>query len=242
MNHLTPQAEGQLVDKLINMSLSEIQFNKLARCIDVYPQNIFSNQYTNEQKAEALVSRANQKGNFHLIEEELEKILIPPTSGINATGIINTYLAFDFGRLYQDLLNSLEKVEVTEKEQSEGFINGSLVRHIEFKAKLRFKAKFKPSTRKLAIVHKNDNSVLQRKARKLGFESYRDIDIKVSQLYQEVLIEYPVEKFSPEKRLNELLNKLYLFLPEDHRSNNNTTNYLYGIIFGTTAQCFIFNE
>ncbi|WP_045521369.1 hypothetical protein [Neobacillus niacini] len=241
MNHLTPQAEGNLVERLIQLKLSEKQFNELARCIGEYPQNIFSNQYTNEQKAEAIVSRANQKGNYHLIDEELKKMFIPPTASINTTGI-NTYLAIGFGKLYQDLLSSLEKVEVTDNGQSEGFPNGSFVKHMEFKAKLRFKAKFKPSTRKLGIEQKNDNSVLQRKAKKLGFQSYRDIDIKVSQLYQEVLIEYPVEKFSPEMRLNELLKKLYLFLPEEHRKNINTTNYLYGIVFGTTAQCLIFNE
>lgn len=241
MNHLTPQAEGQLIDRLINLKLTETQFNKLARCIDEYPQNIFSIHYTNEQKAEAIVSRANQKCNFHLIEEELNNMFIPPTSSINTTDF-DTYLAFDFGRLYQDLLNSLETVEVTDQVNKEGFLNTDFIRHIEFKAKLRFKAKFKPSTRKLGIEHKNDNTVLQRKAQKLGFQSYREIDIKVGQLYQEILIEYPVETFSPEKRLNELMSKLRLFIPEEQRNNRYTTNYLYGIIFGTVAQCLIFNE
>lgn len=241
MKHLTPQAEDRLVERLINSRLTETQFNHLARSIGLFPQDIFSNQFTNEQRAEVLVSRANQMGYCDLIEEQLDKMFATHTSSTNAIAI-NTYLAFEFGRLYQDLLNSLEKVEVIDKEKDKGPYKDGFFKYIEFKSKLMFRAKFKPSTRKLAIQHKNDNSVLQRKARKLGFQSYHEIDIKVSHLYQEVLIEYPVEKFPPEKRLNALLNKLYLHLPEKYRNNDNTTNYLYGIIFGTTAQCLIFNE
>ncbi|MBG9611829.1 hypothetical protein [Bacillus cereus] len=240
MDHLTPQAEGRLVDRLISLKLTENQFNQLARSINEFPENIFSKQFTNEQRADVLVSRANQKGNYHLIEDELERMFLPSTRLINATSV-DTYLAFDFGRLYQELLKSLETIELIEKEE-EGILNSNFVKHIEFKVKLRYKAKFQASTRKLGLKHKNDNSVLQRKAQKLGYQSYREIDDKVSQLYQEIMIEYPVGSFPPEKRLNELLKKLCEFIPEEYRNSRNTTDYLYGIIFGTTAQCLIFNE
>lgn len=244
MEHLTPRAEGILVEKLINSNLSEEQFNQLARRIDEYPVNIYSSQFNNEQRADALVKRANQIGKCNLIEEGLDIMFLKPLQPVNETSI-QTYLAFDFGRLYKDLLLALEKIELTEKEDyegKEGFFNGEFVKHIEFKVKLKYKAKFKESTRRLGILHKNDNSVLQRKAKKLGFQSYREIDTKVSQLYQEIMVEYPVDTFSPEKRLNELLKKLMSFLPEEQRNSINVTNYLYGIIFGTAAQCLIFNE
>lgn len=34
MDHLTPQAEGRLVDRLISLKLTENQFNQLAREIN----------------------------------------------------------------------------------------------------------------------------------------------------------------------------------------------------------------
>ena len=58
----TLQAEGELIDKLFSSNLTEEQYNQLARHIGKYPLYIFSNNYTNEQRAEALVSRANQQG------------------------------------------------------------------------------------------------------------------------------------------------------------------------------------
>lgn len=237
MNNLTPQAEEQLIQKLISLKLVDAQFNSLTRSIGIEPSTIFSNHFTNVEKAEVLVNRANQLGCYKELEYELDNNLFTPYTTIPTSTVFDNNLAFDFGLLYEELLTSIpiESNHITPTNNS-GFFE-----HIEFRAKLRFKAKFKPSTRKTAIIYKNDNSVLQRKAQKLGFNSYYEIEIKVSQLYQEILARFPVEDFPAEVRLSILLNNLFGSLPESLRTPK-TTSYLYGIIFGTAAQCLIFNE
>lgn len=238
MNRLTPEAEDTLIKKIIGCELSESQFNSLARVLGEYPQNIYPASSNNEEKANIIVTRANQKGRCDLLESELSNMisfnqiaLVPKT--------LNNQLAIAFGKLYEDLLNSLETFDGEVEEETE---DSSDDEHIEFRVKLEKKARFSESTRELAVFHKNDNSVLQRKAKKLGYKSYNKIELKVRQLYQSVLAEFPTEQYSAEKRLNELLNKLYSFLTEEYKENLETTDHLYGIIFGTASRCLIFNE
>lgn len=237
MENLTPQAVEQLIQKLISLKLEDAQFNSLSRSIGIDPASVFSIYHTNIEKAERLVNRANQLGCYKQLEFELDNNLFKNYTTIPTNPILDNNLAFDFGLLYEELLRSIPR----DSNQLHTTNNSRFFEHIEFRAKLRFRAKFNVSLRKTAIIYKNDNSVLQRKAQKLGFNSYREIDIKVSQLYQEVLIDFPVGTFSAEIRLNNLFNRLLYSLPESQR-NEKASNYLYGIIFGTAAQCLIFNE
>lgn len=235
MSRLTPEAEDTLIKKIISCRLSESQYNRLARLLGEYPQNIYPGSSNNEEKANMIVTRANQKEQCDLIERELPNMI-----SFNPTArSLNSQLAIAFGRLYEDLLKSLESMPDDTEEDIE---DNSVDEHTEFREKLKKKARFSESTRELAIFHKNDNSVIQRKAKKLGYKSYVKIELKVRQLYQSVLAEYPAEQYSAERRLSELLNKLYSFLSDEYKENFDTTDHLYGIIFGTASRCLIFNE
>ncbi|AQS43102.1 hypothetical protein LSG23_03450 [Bacillus velezensis] len=235
MSRLTPEAEDTLIKKIISCELSESHYNSLARLLGEYPQNIYPGSSNNEEKANMIVTRANQKEQCDLIERELSNMI-----SFNPTArSLNSQLAIAFGRLYEDLLKSLESMtDDTEEDIKENSVN----EHTEFREKLKKKARFSESTRELAIFHKNDNSVIQRKAKKLGYKSYVKIELKVRQLYQSVLAEFPAEQYSAERRLSELLNKLYSFLSDEYKENFDTTDHLYGIIFGTASRCLIFNE
>lgn len=244
---LSPKEEDRLIKRIISGGLNEQHFDSLARAIDEYPQNIYPKFSNNEEKANIIVARANQKEQCHLIELELNSLFSTHLNYLYPKTLDNQ-IALAFGKLYEDLLKSIESVDIGNLEENINQDNTSGEKDskesnpTKFKVKLEKKAKFAESTRELAIIHKNDNLVMQRKARKLGFKSYNNIEIKVGQLYQSVLIEYPVGKYPAEKRLSELLNKLYSFLPEIHKDKLETTDYLYGIIFGTASRCLIFNE
>jgi len=241
---LSPKEEDILIRKIISCGLNEHHFDSLARAIDEYPQNIFPNFSNNEDKANLIVTRANQTEKCHLIESKLDSLFLTHSNNLYPKTLDNQ-LAIVFGRLYEDLLKSIESADFGNVDESINQIDtndNKGASHTEFTVKLEEKAKFTESTRVLAIIHKNDNSVMQRKARKLGYKSYNSIEIKVGQLYQTVLTEYPVEQYSAEKRLRELLNKLYSFLPEIYKDKIDTTDHLYGIIFGTASSCLIFNE
>lgn len=159
MTNLTPQAEEVLIKRLVSLNLNDTQFNSLARSIGVAPLDIFSSQFTNLQKAEALVTKANQLGIHYNLENEIDNNLFKTYNSKSVSTLFDNHLAYDFGLLYRDLLHSLETTQDTQTYDNKFF------HHLEFKAKLKFKAKFKPSTRKTAIIYKNDNSVLQRKVR-----------------------------------------------------------------------------
>ncbi|MFS1516399.1 hypothetical protein V1503_07805 [Bacillus sp. SCS-151] len=238
MNRLTPEAEDALIKKIIGCELNESQFNALARVLGEYPQNIYPSLSNNELKANIIVTRANQKEKCNLIEKEID-IMISFKQDKVTTRSLNNQLAIAFGKLYEDLLNSLEALDDDVEVENEGSSDDE---HTEFRVKLKNKARFSESTSELAVFHKNDNSVMQRKAKKLGYKSYNKIELKVRQLYQSVLAEFPVEEYSAEKRLSDLLNKLYSFLTEEYKESLDTSDHLYGIIFGTASRCLIFNE
>ncbi|PAD93583.1 hypothetical protein [Shouchella clausii] len=240
---LSPKEEDELIRTIISSGLNEHHFDSLARTIDEYPQNIYPKSSNNEDKANIIVTRANQKEKCHLIKSELSSFFSIQSNNLYPKTLDNQ-IALSFGKLYEDLLRAIESEDIGHLEE---FIHQDKIienkdNHTEFKVKLEKKAQFTESTRELAFIHKNDNSVMQRKAKKLGYKSYSNMEIKVGQLYQSVLTEYPVGQYPAERRLRELLHKLYSFLPEKHQDKVDTTDYLYGIIFGTASRCLIFNE
>jgi hypothetical protein len=252
---LISQFEKQeMIDKLIALSFSPFQWNELARKYDINPNDIYAEKATNPEKSEAIVNKICQiqeHQNFIACAKELCQSTvqkIPVEIAIrNNLSKLDTAVSIKFGNLYKELLEKIELAESINGDEDVVEDNNVLEaeerQFVDFKDKLENKAKFSKSNRELAIERKNDNTVLKRKAQKLGFGQYEEINNRIRHIYNNrILTNYPSHIFNADNRLSIILNELFDYLPPEFQEDDEAIDYLYGMIFDTTFKCFIFNE
>jgi len=238
----------EMIDSLVALSLNSDQCRTLSRRIGIEPSSIFADSDTNYRKIEALVERARQLG----IEETLSskanelcsKTNLQKTKTIGETNTfskLDTAMAIKFGELYNELLLKIgdNGGPSFKKKGGQSKIPQDL---IDFEVKLKDIAKFSPSNCVLGVDSKNNNSVLKRKAKKLGYNKYEEIIIQIIDYYSKrILTQYPPSTYNADKRLDIMAEELFEFLPENLQDAD-APRYLNGLIFDTTSQCKIFNE
>ncbi|MDH2363469.1 hypothetical protein [Priestia megaterium] len=245
----TLEVKGKLCDDLIDLSLSIAQWDRLAVEMQINPSNIFGANFTNLDKAQALVDRVCQLGTHNELISCANKICkeygaVPNSVSLHKSkiGKLDNRIAAKLGELYEELLSKLKEEETKETVSEDSDEEVEETDYTEFKEKLMKKAKFSPSNYNFAIESKNENTVLKRKAKKLGYSKYEEINKKIRNYYNmRILVNYPPDKFNADQRLSYLVNELYEFLPE-YLQDDEAIEYLYGLIFDTTFRCFIFNE
>lgn len=240
-----PMEMERMISELIVLNLQKHQWNMLALKINEFPQNIYPNNFINPEAAYILVERAMQKGLCNELMCEIDKYKNSPTVEVvqetqmkNSNNSLDTHITRKFGKMFEELLNALEKYQ-GEYEDNDKLDSEEFTRFIY---KLEHKARFPESIRLDAINLKNENTVLQRKASKLGFVKYQNLKQRVKQLYNRILARYPYTQYSAEYRLNVLVDELYSILPEEYQDMDDTIENLQGIVFDTTYSCLIFNE
>lgn len=242
----------EIIEELLTLALNAEQWKALARRSGINPLEVFGENYNNPQKADALVERAMQfdkEENLINIAKDLScaAVIVDEQSNSNRTTFskLDTQLAIKLGELYQELLVKLNEAEEEYEEEEFSGANDNVDdgnKIIEFKRKLRDVAEFSPSNCIHAIDSKNENTVLKRKAKKLGFDKYEELIKKMRNYYNKrILSRYPPNLYNADKRLEIMIDELFEFLPANFQDDD-AIDYLNGIIFDTTFQCKIFNE
>jgi hypothetical protein len=252
MTNLRPVEIQQIIDKIVSYRLTDIQCNALCRSLDIETGDIFSVNQTPNQKIDALVTKVIQLGIHEELLVQVERIKSSDERVDNHLSYthqlkisrLDTLTAKRFGILYQELLSSLDTKKRTEQNEVEKDKDDEKEKKdfIDFVNKLKNKARFSESNQTLGIDSKNENAVLKRKAQKLGYENYGEINTKVRNYYNNrILVVFPPDHNRADFRLKMLVEELFESLP-DHLQDEKALDYLYGIIFDTMSQCLIFNE
>ncbi|REE84559.1 hypothetical protein A8990_11494 [Paenibacillus taihuensis] len=247
---ISQMIKQDLIDELISLSLNTTQWNSLARNYYINPADIYSEKSTNPEKAEALVERICQLGAQENLITTAKGIIYQNTEFVPALGEklskLDYKVALKFGNLYKELLQKIEEAESNPDTYNFDENNDENEDHrkiIKFQDKLENRAKFSESNRELAIEKRNENSVLRRKAQKLGFGKYEDLTKRIRHIYNNRILPIcPPKNYSADYRLTIILNELFEYLPIDYQEDDEAEDYLYGMIFETMFQCFIFNE
>ncbi|PFD66894.1 hypothetical protein COK34_06965 [Bacillus thuringiensis] len=237
----------KLIDDLNLLCLTVSQWERLSLEMGINPLDIFGVSFNNLEKGQALVDRVIQLGRHNSLIETAKRVCHQYVSSFDEVqgnrpriGRLDNKIAIKLGELYKELLLKLDESEINETDKNAS--DEETKDFTEFKEKLREKAKFSPSNRILAIESKNENTVLKRKAKKLGYSKYEEINKKIRSYYNmRILVNYPPDRFNADQRLSFLVNELFEFLPEELQEEE-AIDYLYGLIFDTTFKCYIFNE
>ncbi|MFK9118344.1 hypothetical protein ABEI56_05015 [Peribacillus castrilensis] len=245
MTYLEPIEIQNIIDQVLSLGITESQWGTLSRRLNIEPTAVFSERFTSPERAEALVNKAVQLGKHQqLIEfaKELLTLAIHHHDDLLNISSLDTKIALKFGELYKELLYKLD--EANRYTPNAQVANEPLLAEdfTDFKDKLKNKAHFSKSNQKLGIDSKNENTVLKRKARKLGYDKYGEINKRVRNYYnRRILTEYPPNTYNADFRLKVLVDELFVFLPEEFQDEE-ALDHLNGIVFDTTSQCWIFNE
>lgn len=242
---MPPPSEQQgIIDQLIQMNLIHNEWNRLARSIDQLPENVYAPGTTNPDKAESIVAEAVRQGMTNRLSSAISELRLPSAQLHHGASKLDTQIAFQVGKLYSALLKQLDAISVVNDIDTSVADNASTEDFTEFHEKLRDKAKFSIDNQKLAVDSKNDNSVLKRKASKLGFDDqFNSLNKKVRVFYStRILANFPPQKYNADVRLNQLVDALFSILPDEFQTRDDILDHIYGVIFDATFQCLIFNE
>ncbi|KYG93731.1 hypothetical protein ABEW24_06395 [Paenibacillus jamilae] len=241
----SPKEQQQLIQSLCEMNLQVYDWRCLARSIDQNPEDVFGEGTTNPQKADSIVTTAVRYGTSLELTFEIERLRSNSARlGSNRLSKLDTQIAFQLSNLYSVLLEQLDSINAIEESDTSTSDKSVAEDFTKFHDKLKNKAKFSPSNQTLAVRSKNDNGVLKRKAKKLGFDDHFVLlNQKVQKFYSKrILVRFPPDQYNADYRLNELVNELFNILPEEYQVREDIEDQIYGVIFDTTFQCYIFNE
>ncbi|MFE0556216.1 hypothetical protein ACFW1P_09865 [Paenibacillus sp. NPDC058910] len=236
--------QQEMIDILIGMNLQNHDWRGLARNINQNPEDVFPDGSTNPDKADAIVSTAVRYGKSADLFSAMSR-LRSDTQDVKQVGIskLDNQIAIQLAGLYSELLRQLDTInDIDEADLDQ--LSGNVEDFTEFHEKLREKAKFSPSVQILAVDSKNDNSVLKRKAKKLGTDAnFKLLNRKIQVFYSKrILVKFPPNEYSADFRFNELVEQLFSILPEEFQQRDDITDQIFGVIFDATFQCLIFNE
>lgn len=236
--------QQNMIDILIGMNLQNHDWRGLARNINQNPEDVFPDGSTNPDKADAIVSTAVRYGKSADLSSAISR-LRSNFQDVKQAGIskLDNHIAIQLAGLYSELLRQLDTINAIDEADLDQ-LSGNVEDFTEFHEKLRDKAKFSPSVQVLAVDSKNDNSVLKRKAKKLGTDSnFKLLNKKVQVFYfKRILVNYPPNEYPADFRLNELAEQLFSILPNEFQQRDDISDQIYGVIFDATFQCLIFNE
>lgn len=241
----SPREQQSIIQSLCEMNLQSYDWRSLARSINQNPEDIFGEGHNNPQRADALVTCAVRYGVSLELGFEIEKMRSKNAQfGTTNISKLDAHIAIQLSKLYSVLLEKLDEINAIEEPATPNLSKGMVEDFTDFHDKLKNRAKFSPTNQALAVRSKNDNGVLKRKAKKLGFEDHFVLlSEKIQKFYSKrILGRFPPDEYNADYRLNELVNELFNILPQEFQHREDIEDQIYGVIFDTTFQCLIFNE
>lgn len=220
--------------ELIIQSYSEGDILSASRRIGIDPKEFYAEGLTIKKLANDFVLRVYQLGKVSQLNEYVAQTRV----GINSRINISDKSAEKFSLLLNNFLEKLNDIDEADFEESE------LFDPIEFEDKMRNRAKLSEDIIKQGILLKPDIVVLRRKANALDYGKYSKLIQKLAKYYIfNICGKYPSNEYSANRRFIELRKELLEMIPEAlYDKDDETEEYIDGIIFDTISKCLIFND
>lgn len=227
------KAKEELI-QLIFKSYNEQDILSMSRNLGIDSADFYVKEATLKKIANDFVERVYQLGK----EKELKDYLSNNCRSMISQIKTNDKAAEKFSMLLNSFLDKLSDID------EENFPESELFDPIEFEEKMRNKAKLSEDIIKQGVLLKSDIIVLRRKAYAFDYGKYSKLIQKLSKFYlYKVCESFPRNEYDANKRFGELRKALIHMIPDElYDRDDDTEEYVEGIIFDTISKCLIFND